>query len=362
MKIDFIISSLQGGGAERVLVLIANNLVKNKEYDVSVITLNKGKDVFDLETSIKKISLDHGRLPNHTIRGFLNLLKHYFIKKNRPDIIISFNSGNNLLTIPVAKLYSIKIIAEEHISYIATVGNKSFKQSFARKYLYKKADVVTVLTEHDVDHYKKLGVNVTVMPNPCSFDPLKENNTNREKIILAVGSLNRYHHKGFDNLLHLIAPILKKNPEWKLKIAGSGDKGYEILQELKEKLDIENQVIFTGFVSNISDIMRKSSIFILSSRFEGLPMVLLEAMSQGMACIAYDCKTGPSDIITDGINGFLIEDQNKISMQKKLQNLIDNESLINTFAQESLYSIDKYHISSVIKRYEDVFENLLQKK
>ena len=362
MKIDFIISSLQGGGAERVLVLLANNLAKNKAYNVSVITLNKGKDIYNLDTSINRVSLDYGVIPVHNIRSFINLFKYYFIKKNRPDIIISFTTGNNLLTIPIAKIYSIKIIAEEHISYLGTMVYHNFWDSFTRKFLYKKADVVTVLTSHDVEYYKKYGANVVVMPNPCSFEPIKENSNNRQKIILAVGNLDRYHHKGFDNLIELIAPILKANPEWKLKIAGSGNSGHEILQKLSEKFKISNQVIFTGFVSNISDIMRESSIFILSSRFEGLPMVLLEAMSQGMASIAYDCKTGPSDIITNGVNGFLIEDQDKESMQKKLQNLIDNDSLRNTFAKESIVSLDKYHISSIIKRYESIFESLLVNK
>ncbi|WP_282123441.1 glycosyltransferase family 4 protein [Algibacter mikhailovii] len=362
MKIDFIISSIYGGGAERVLAIIANTLAKKKSYEVSIITLNKGNDKYDIDKSINRVRLEHGTIPNHTVRGFVNLCKYYFRKKNRPDLIISFLTLNNFLAIIVAKLYSIKIIAEEHNSHLRFINNRKATSNFTKKYLYKRADLLTVLTSYDLSYYENFGVNVYVMPNPCSFVPIKTNTHSREKIILAVGNLNRYHHKGFDNLIELIAPILKKNSDWKLKIAGSGDKGLPILKELIEQFGIDSQVIFTGFVSNISDIMHKSSIYILPSRYEGLPMVLLEAMSQGMACIAYDCITGPADIITDHVNGFLIEDQNKEAMQRKLQILIDDDSLRNRFATQSLKSLDKYHINSIIKRYENIFDRLLLKK
>src|SRR5690606_31234204 len=110
-------------------------------------------------------------------------------------------------------------------------------------------------------------------------------------------------------------PIFRDHKEWVLKVVGGGDKGLDYLNQLAVKYSIKNQIIFTGFRKDVNSIMRESEIFILSSRFEGLPMVLLEAMSQGMACIAYDCKTGPADIIEHGKNGLLINDQDIKAMQ-----------------------------------------------
>lgn len=361
MKVHFIVSALIGGGAERVLVLIANKLAEKNNYDITIITLHEGDDFYELNESIKRVSLKHGRFPNHTIKGLFNLFRHYKYKENRPDIIVSFMTLTNFISIIIAKLFSIKIIAEEHISHLE---NRDFLSNFTRKRIYNKADLVTVLTSFDIEYYTKYGAKVMVMPNPCSFPALNNNIINREKVILAVGNLVRYHQKGFDNLLDLIAPVLKSYPNWKLKIAGPsyGEESLNRLANKAKSLSIYDQVIFTGFVSNISEIMRSSSIFILSSRYEGLPMVLIEAMSQGIACIAYDCKTGPSDIITNKVNGLLIEDQNKEKMIEGLKKLILNEDLRIELGNKAINSVDKYHINSIINKYETAFKEILQAK
>lgn len=362
MKIDFIISSLRGGGAERVLALIVNKLAENKNNEISVITFYEEKDEdYRLPPSVKKIQLKASKyIKNQTIKNTIELIKYYKSKTNRPDIIISYITLTNLIAIIVAKIYSIKIIAEEHNSYLNYMEGTKQISKFTKKYIYRKADLVTVLTSFDVEFYKSHGVNVQVVPNPSSFHPITDNSHSRERSILAVGNLNRYHHKGLDNLIILIAPILKKYPGWKLIIAGSGDENIG-LNHLT-KLAIENNVIdkieFIGFVKNISKIMHQSSIFILPSRFEGLPMVLIEAMSQGMACISYDCKTGPSDIIEDNVNGLLIEDQNMIKMQDGLYNLIESESLRQRLSENGIKSLSKYNISRITEHYQKLIEKL----
>ncbi|MUU77188.1 glycosyltransferase family 4 protein [Winogradskyella endarachnes] len=358
MKIDFIISTLKGGGAERVLVLMVNSLAKNPNYKISVITLFEGKDNYALDPSIKKVKLKQVKLPSHTLRSITNLSLHYKNKANRPEIIISFITLTNLISIIVAKLFSIKIIAQEHNSHLRYMKGRKRITNFTKKYIYKKADAVTVLTSFDIDFYKKYGVNALVLPNPCSFEPIKTNTHKRENIILAVGNLNRYHHKGFDNLLELIVPIFKKFPDWKLKIAGSGDLGMNHLKQLAVQYDILDKIIFTGFINNVSEVMYKSSIFILPSRFEGLPMVLLEAMSQGMACIAYNCKTGPSDIINNNVNGFLIEDQNMSKMQDSLSQLISNKELRINLSNEGIKSLNRFKIETITSKYEKLFNEI----
>lgn len=362
MKIDFVISSLTPGGAERVLVLMANSLAKNINNNVSVIVLYDIPDAYTLDSAVNKIQLKQNKFTsNLTINSIINLTKYYRIKSHRPDILISFLTTTNFIAIIVAKFLSIKIIAQEHISFLGYNGDKDFISKITRKYLYKMADIVTVLTSSDVSNYKKIGVDVYVLPNPCSFKPITENSHPRDKIILAAGSLDRYHHKGFDNLISIVAPIFKEYPDWQLKIAGSGDKGLDHLTTLAKEKNILDKIIFTGFTENISEIMHDSSIFILPSRFEGLPMVLLEAMSQGMACIAFDCVTGPSDIINNNENGLLIEDQNIEEMQQGLRELIDNPELRMKLANKGIKSLDKYDISEITNRYEMLFNKLTNK-
>jgi glycosyltransferase involved in cell wall biosynthesis len=364
MKIHLIISSLNGGGAERVLLLLASGFVNINKYEVSVITLNNGNEYYIANEDFKIIDLSYGNFPNHTIRSGINLLKFYRNKKNRPDIIVSFITLTNLITIPIAKWYAIKIIAAEHINHLNLSG-PDFLSNFTKKILYRKADLLTVLTAFDINYYKKHGANVMVMPNPCTFKPIdlkKEQFNSREKTILAVGNLDRYHHKGLDNLIPLVAPILKTNLDWKLKIVGGGEKGLIFLTKIVKQHNLENQIIFTGFQNNISEIMLKSSIFILPSRFEGLPMVLLEAMSQGMACIAYDCKTGPSDIITNNQNGILVSDQNTEEMGKNLLKLMKDDALRYSLSENGVKSLERYNINKIMKDYEIIIDKIINSR
>ncbi len=357
MKIDFIISGLQGGGAQRVMVILANHFAE-KGYEISIITFSGKHDDFEINPLINRVKLHKSKIKIHRIGVLINLLKYYRAKKNRPAIIISFITLMNLISIIVAKIYSIKIIISEHNSHLQAQSPK-FLTYLTRKLFYRHADFVTVLTSYDIDFYKKLKSNVIVMPNPCSFTPIENSNKQREKVILAVGNLDRYQHKGFDNLISFIEPILKSNPDWILKIIGGGDTGKNHLKNIAINLNITEQVVFAGFQSNVAEIMDASEIFILSSRYEGLPMVLLEAMSQGMACIAYDCKTGPSDIITNEVNGLLIEDQNSISMQNGLKKLISDESLRNKLKANAIMSLDNYSINSIEEKWEKLFNELL---
>ncbi|OZV68531.1 glycosyltransferase family 4 protein [Winogradskyella aurantia] len=361
MKIDFIVSSLGGGGAERVVALMVNSLAKNKANEISVITWFGVKDKYELNPSIKRVVLNQNRgIPSHTLRSIFNLFKYYRSKEKRPDIIVSLITLTNLIAILVAKFYQIRIIAQEHNSHLRYMKGREWISKFTKKYVYKRADVLTVLTVFDIEYYKKYGVNVRVMPNPCSFKSLTENMHNRDKTILAVGNLNRYHHKGFDNLINLIAPILQNNLDWNLKIAGAGNDGMRYLNNLVDKHNLNSQIVFTGFVNNISDLMYQSSIFILSSRFEGLPMVLLEAMSQGMTCISFDCKTGPSDIIKDNVNGLLIKDQDLKEMQLGLNKLIKNEQLRKRLSSNAIKSIENFDIEVITEQYESLFNEIIE--
>lgn len=357
MKIDFVINSLVGGGAERVMVLLANYF-SSKGHTVSIITFNEPDD-FELDPKVTRVKLHHGKIKNHTIRSIFNLTKFYRDRENRPQVMIPFMTHGNFIGILVSKIYSIKTIASEHNNHLKKTD---FIGAFTKKFLYRFSNVLTVLTAYDVPFYKKNGARVEVMPNPCTFKALQTRNPDREKVIMAVGDLNRYFHKGFDNLIPLAAPVLKKNPEWKLKIVGAGDKGLKFLQNLTSEYGVEDQVIFTGFSDKVAEIMKVSEIFILPSRFEGLPMVLLEAMSQGLACLAYDCITGPSDIIDDKVTGLLAENQKPDVMAQLLQKLIEDDHLRDTLGSNAITSLDRFRIDVIYEKYMHLFTKLLSIK
>lgn len=353
MKIHFIISSLKGNGAERVMVKIADALVL-KGYDVSILTFNDEED-YELNNNINRIRLHGGSFKNHMIRSTWNLIKFYKDKKNRPDIAISFITQTNFISIVAAKLFGIKIMVSEHNSYLR---NTMRTDKFTKKYVYRFADKTIVLTSFDIPYYTKYKADAMVIANPCSFDPIDSRENEREKVILAVGDLNRYKVKGFDRILHILKPLFEKHPEWKLKILGKGEKGMKVLTEEINKLELNDNVELAGFQKNIKDFLKNSAIFALPSQYEGLPMVLIEAMSQGMACIAYDCVTGPRDIIDPDIDGLLIEDQNEEKMRAGLDRLMSDSSLREKLGSQAIHSVKRYDVEKIVAKWIDVFETL----
>ncbi|WP_431157705.1 glycosyltransferase family 4 protein [Winogradskyella poriferorum] len=354
MKIDFVINSLVPGGAEKVLILLANYF-DEKGHEVTIITFNE-PEIFKPNKTIKRVRLHHGKIKNHMIRSYLNLIGHYSKKSRRPDILMSYMIHTNLIATLVSRFYKIKLIAAEHTNHLSATD---FIGRFTRKYAYKYVNALTVLTKFDRDFYESFGVKAFLMPNPSTFSIFYEEKRNREKVILAVSVLDKYHIKGFDNLIELIAPILKKHKDWKLKLVGGGTKGTNYIKELCLKNGIENSVIFVGYSDNVAEIMQKSEIYIMTSRREGLPMVLIEAMSQGMTCISYNCTTGPSEIINHDHNGILVEDQNHELMAVELEKLIVDEEKRELLAQNATKSLDRFEIEKIYKDYMIIFDKLI---
>jgi len=359
MKIVFVINCLYGGGAERVLSLVANKLVK-RGYEITIITY-LSDSVYELDKSIKHISIftnsdmKRTNIFDKLIRRVLFYIRIInVLKKEKPNVIISFLSGMNIKMIPIAKLLKIKIIVSEHNNYKV---KKDLFSWVVRRWLYRLADAVTVLTLYDYNnYYKKFLHNVVVMPNPVTFKSI-DKEIQRDFTILVAGSLDRWRHKGFDNLLVIFSKIVKKYSKWKLKIAGNGDMGMQYLKNMAKELNIEDNIIFLGFVNNISDEFKKASIFVLTSRYEGFPMVLIEAMSQGCACISYNCISGPSEIINDGIDGIIVENQNQQKMIEAIEKVIEDDKLRNKLSSNAKLNIKRFSMDRIADKWIDLLEN-----
>jgi len=356
-RIDFIIGSLKAGGAERVVANLANYISK-KGHIVRIITFNKGGG-YELAPEIKVITLDRKFLISKTlVRAIYELLIFYKKPTNRPHIINSHINLMSLAAFPSAKIFGIKLISSEHSNHLF-VENKLLNY-LVWNFIYRHIDGLTLLTNFDLDFFKKRVQKIEVIGNPTSFVPINKK-TLRHKIILGIGDMNRYEDKGFDTLIKVLAPILIENPLWKLKLVGAGGSGITQLKELSKDMGILDQVIFTGYINNVNHIMVESEIFVLSSKYEGLPMALLEAMSQGMACISYDCISGPADIIENNVNGLLVENQNKLQLQLGIKKLIENEALRKKLQKKAPNSISKYSMENVgnkwLKLIDEVYQN-----
>ncbi len=360
-RIVFITDSLTSGGAERVMSVLANNLVLSG-YDIIILSKSQNPVFYDLDHRVKlmypKTQINY---KNKIAALFTRLLLYFeiyrFLKKEKPDLVIPFSTTTNGTIIPICRLQGLNVIACEHNNYKFNI--KSFPIWFIKRCIYPHANLLTVLTERDKkEYYGKFMNNVVVMPNPLPFVPDREVNPwQRDKIILAVGNVSRWEQKGFDKLLKIFSQIALKYPEWQLFIAGGGNPDY-LAKGIKE-LKLGNQVSLLGEVKAIRLLMLRSSVFTITSRWEGLPMVLIEAMSQGMACIAFDCFTGPGDIIKNGLDGILVEDQDINQFVGKLSELIENQDLRLSLGINAIENSKKYLPEKVVQKWRSLIENTL---
>jgi GalNAc-alpha-(1->4)-GalNAc-alpha-(1->3)-diNAcBac-PP-undecaprenol alpha-1,4-N-acetyl-D-galactosaminyltransferase len=360
-KLIFVIDSLISGGAERVMSVLANKFSEDG-YDTTIISKAHISSFYKLESRVKLVYLktkvnykNKATILFSRIRLYFDL--YNYLKVTRPDVVIPFMTNTNGTVIIICKLLDLKVIASEHNNFRKNRG--AFSDLFIKRVIYPHANLLTVLTERDKnEYYGRFMKNVTVMPNPLPLDPVENANPMfREKIILSVGELSRWNQKGFDLLLDIYAQIAPKYPEWKLVIAGSGNPEY--LSGRIQKLGLCGSVSLIGEVTDIQTLMRKSSIFTLSSRWEGLPMVLLEAMSQGMACIAFDCFTGPRELITNRMNGILIEDRNINRFVSGLEELLDDQDLRLNLGTKAIETSKNYLPGKIMEKWIHLVKNTL---
>lgn len=356
----FFISDLTGGGAQRVLVNLTNALVADG-YIIVIATNTDASIAFPIHPEIQILNFREGCNTSgfKSKIGIYRKLKAYcnireISRKVSPDIIVSFLREMNLDVLLATKGLRIPVICSEH----TTVRRK--KVTFVVSLLYKTASAITVLTKSDYNFIRRLLPNLVYMPNP-SDRKINFQDVERKKIVLAAGRVNDWFVKGFDNLLRCWGLICHDFPEWSLCIAGGGENvAFNKLHSIAMEYNCTNYE-FLGFRSDINDLMLSSAVFCLSSRFEGLPMVLIEAMNSGCCCVSFDCFTGPSEIIRNGKNGVLVESQNVIEMAGALRQVMNNETLRHHFSEMAPQTVKQYSSERVLRRWKILFDKILKK-
>mgnify|MGYP000948409460 CR=1 FL=1 len=363
MKLLFFIGSMRGGGAERVMAVLTEELAK-RGHDITLVVMSSSPSFYKLNEDIKLIQFEDR--VNHSLFEKIKykLKSHLFIRRKitklNPDVVISFILSLNVIVLISSLFLKTPTIVSEHSTFDIKY---SLKKRFKRFYLNKLADRVTVLTFHDYNFIGTRLKNKIVMPNPLSFVPLAKYNEDRKKNIIAAGSIDRFHGKGFDSLIKIWGKIANKYPEWKLLIAGGGnDENIRKLRELANEYNVNSQFELLGQVKDLDKKLRESSIFVLSSRYEGFSMVLLEAMSQGCACISFDCTAGPREIINNNVDGILVEDQNIDDMTLALSDLIENEDKRGKLAIEGIKSVNRFSVKNIVDKWEIIFNEVVGKK
>lgn len=359
MRLLYITNGICGpGGLERVLSLKASYLTDHLGYEVHILTLNEPRvepfykfsdKIFFYNLIADGNSIKFIILYVKGLRGIVNTIQ--------PDIISVCDDGIKGFFVPLLLKKKIPIIYERHASADLNFKNREKfgvkrLQYFLICHLIHNFAAFVVLTKGNAKEWKSK--NVKVIPNPLSFFPPESSPLENSKVI-AVGSHN--YNKGFDLLLKAWKIVSEEKPEWTLQIVGKSDVEKRIIQ-FSCSLGLSKCVIFKEPLSDIQGEYLNSSIMVLSSRSEGFGMVLIEAMACGLPSVAFDCPSGPADIITNGLDGLLVKNGDIMGLADALLLLIEDQKIRQQIGSAAKESARRYLIGNVIPMWEDLFKEI----
>lgn len=340
------------GGTERMTSILSNLLVNTHRVHVMSLHFQGEKIAFPLNPQVI----------HHVLRcqnGASNILKvvrelRKFNRAHGIDCIINVDTGMGIYGILAAIGLKTKVITWEHSNFFNNWDSSIFP--YLRRFAAKFSDAFVVLTEKDKRNYMdhtRTKVPIVVIPNPVEMhESYYDLNS---KTILSAGMLVPI--KGYDIAIQVAKKVFSQRPDWKWVICGEGPEREHLEEQILQE-GLGNNVFLPGNVVDMSDEYQHAAMFVLTSKMEGLPMVLLEAKSWGIPIVSFDIMTGPSDIIRDGENGFLVEPENVDVMVKKMLQLISDEELRRSFADKSNLDLDKFSVERVKEQWETVLKNL----
>lgn len=352
-NICFLVGDIsRSGGTERVTTLIANNLIEYSKYEISILSLVGGGDTFfDLNLKISTYSLNDKNISFKY--NFLSVIWKIrkFIQENKIDTLVVVDSISCVFTVPALTCLKINHICWEHFHFKNDNGSKF--RVWGRKLAARYCNHIVTLTRKDLEFWenglKKINANLVSISNPTPYINTCNNPSLNYKVVISVGRLTQV--KGYDLLIEAWKKVCDQNPDWKLYIVGSGEEKQN-LEMLATQLGIIDRIKFTGQTTDVRTFYEKSSIFCLSSRNEGLPMVLLEAQAYGLPIVAFDCDTGPSEIVVNKENGFLVPNGNIESLAYHLNEIINFENeKYEKMVFESFLSTQNFKIENILNKW-----------
>lgn len=377
MKIVYTINSIRGlGGIQKVTLLKANTLADIPQNNVYIIVTDNWMNhslIHELSPKITFINLQINYYKNdykskfYQIISNLKIINHYFklqkaISQIKPDIIISVGQSEKYI-VPLLHTNAIKI---REIHFNSNYRNFTYKSKKLANFLNyvdykvmsKGYNKMVLLTKEDKDTFFQNNNKFIYIHNPVTFEPSNIINYNlNSNYVIGVGRLNT--QKDFISLIKAWNLVQRECPNWKLKIVGEGPERNNLEEEIK-RLNLSNSVVLTGYSNNVKKEMLESSIFVLTSLYEGFGLVLLEAMACGLPPVAFACQFGPKDIITDGKNGLLIYNRDIKSLSEKLIYLIQHPDIRKDMGNQALIRVNDFSINNIIDKWMKLFQSELK--
>ncbi|GGK63485.1 hypothetical protein Ppa06_20010 [Planomonospora parontospora subsp. parontospora] len=380
MRIHYVLLHAYGMGGTIRTVFNQANAMAAAGHDVEIASVIRRRDTpqFPLDPRVALTTLvdqRDGAPPDSTARRVWRRLRgrivprgefaaHYFterVEKAAIDYVSSVEDGVLVTTRPALNLISARRgpggavrIAQEHMN-LAT-HPATVRAEIARH--YGRLDALAVLTGTDRRDYQRLlpGTPVVCIPNAVPDLGGRRPAAHENRLVVAAGRLTA--QKGFDLLIRAFARVVEEHPDWRLRIYGSGAKKAE-LRKLVTRLGLEDNVALMGRSDHLPDHLAEASVYALSSRFEGLPMVMIEAMGHGLPVVAFDCPTGPGEVLTDGVDGLLVPPGDVGALAAGISRLIADEGLRRRLGAAARETVRDYAPDAVMPLWENLFAEFL---
>ena len=366
MKLLFFIHSLSSGGAERVMVTLANYWAA-EGWEVIIATITgEDRDFYPLHPAVRRIAFCLDGASQSGLEAIANNWRRIralrkVLGTEQPSIAIAFMPTANALLVLAATGKGIPTIGSERVHPPCMPLGGMWER--VRQYTYGRLTTIVVQTELSAQW---LAENITVkrdrivvIPNPVTL-PLLVNEPRLvlaeckldmgcTRILLAAGRLDQ--QKGFDRLIDAFAQLADQQPEWGLVILGEGEQR-AALEAQCLATGLETRVRLPGAVGNVGECYEAADLYVLTSRFEGFPNTLLEALAHALPAVAVDCETGPREILRPEVDGLLVPQDDSVALVSALERLMADDSLRGRFGQRAVEAQQRFSVGCVAEAWE----------
>ncbi len=357
MRILIVGNNLLPGGAERVIVQLLNNWTE-RGVECGLTTINKTKHYYDVPSQVDFHELD--ACSRNPVAN--KLLKYWkvrrIVKRYKPDVVLSLPEEIGIYVIGATLCLRVPVVVSERNNPWVMPNKKATR--ILRRLFYPFASGLIFQTRQAASFFStKLQRKGIVLPNPLDLTRIPEPYVGeREKIIVGAGRLEP--QKNFALLIDAFAEFYRDHPDYRLVVYGEGGERKALERRAAEKLP-KGAFAFPGRVTDLLERMNKAAAFVLSSDFEGVPNVLIEAMASGVPCVATDCAPGgAAELVDDGKNGFLVPIGDAKALCEKLTEVVDNPEIAVRFARESVKIKEKLDAEIVCAQWLRYLRNMMK--
>jgi glycosyltransferase involved in cell wall biosynthesis len=370
MRLLIFISSMSSGGAERVSANLANHWA-TEGWEVTIVTLEQQSlDFYELHPAVKRIALELAGESAGVLAGLWQNIRRVItlrqaLRQSQPDIALGMmTTANVLLALAAWGLPTLRTIgAERNHPPQLPLG---YIWETLRRHTYGLLNAVTALSSDGKDWIKSNtnAKRVAVIPNavtwPLSWQEPRISpsalHQSERRLLLAVGRLDA--QKGFDWLIEAFSNLADEHSDWDLVILGEGPLRIALEEQVRD-LGLERRILLPGRAGNMAEWYESADFYVMSSRFEGFPNTLAEAMAHGLAAVSFDCDTGPRDIIRHELDGLLVPQGNVTELTAALDRLMSDALTRQRFAERAMEVRERFSMERITGMWEKLFEEIL---